>query len=147
MNLLFRRHTRRHHSQAQRRRTRWGMSVVEIMVAMMLLGTGTVAMAGLSLATARRAQANDIFTKRTALLQQQMNRLQALPYDSLIAKQGTVKVTGSFPHTRVVSVSLDPSGNRARVTVRIIPSRAPGSGETIVFDRARPAKSPLCVGC
>ena len=42
MNLLFRRHTRRHHSQAQRRRTRWGMSVVEIMVAMMLLGTGTV---------------------------------------------------------------------------------------------------------
>jgi len=123
------------------------MSIVEVMVAMMLFGTGTIAMAGLSLVVARRAQANDISTKRTALLQQQMNRLQALPYDSVLAKQGTVKVTGSFPHTRVVSVLLDQSGNRARVTVKIIPSRAPSTGETIVFDRARPTRSPLCEGC
>jgi Tfp pilus assembly protein PilV len=145
MNLTLRRRTRSHTRLAQPR-TRAGMSLVEIMVAMMLFGTVTVAMAGLSLVVARRADANDVFTKRTAVLQQQMNRLQALPYDSLVDKAGTVVVTsGPFPHTRMIS--LNTTGSRTRVTVRITPTRAPESQETIAFDRARPTTSPLCRGC
>lgn len=129
-----------------RRRARIGMSIVEVMVAMMLLGTATVAMAGMSLTVARRAQANDLATKRTALLQQQMNRLQALPYDSLASKAGTVNVlTGPLPHKRRIFISA--SGSRTRVTIQIIPTKAPTAYETIAFDRARPTTSPLCTGC
>jgi Tfp pilus assembly protein PilV len=145
MILTLRRRTRSHARQAQPR-ARAGMSIIEIMVAMMLFGTVTVAMAGLSLVVARRAEANDLFTKRTAVLQQQMNRLQALAYDSLASKAGTVVVSsGPFPHTRMIS--LNSSGSRTRVIVRITPTRSPESRETIVFDRARPTTSPLCKGC
>jgi Tfp pilus assembly protein PilV len=145
MILTLRRRTR-DYGRRTKPRTRAGMSVVEIMVAMMLFGTVTVAMAGLSLAVARRADANDVFTKRTAVLQQQMNRLQALPYDSVLAKAGSTTVTsGPFPHTRVITVS--PSGSRTRVTIQITPTRSPAAKETIVFDRARPTTSPLCKGC
>ena len=144
MNLSLRR--TRHRPVQGQPRARSGMSMVEIMVALMLFGTVTVAMAGLSLVVARRADANDVFTKRTAVLQQQMNWLQAMPYDSIVKKEGTVEVTdGPFPHTRDVTISAD--RNRTRVTVKIIPTRAPENAETISFDRARPTTSPLCVGC
>jgi Tfp pilus assembly protein PilV len=145
MNLRLRRRTERHVPQGQSR-IRAGISIVEILVALVLFGTVGVAMAGLSLVVARRAEANDLFTKRTALLQQQMNRLQALPFDSLANKAGTVVVTsGPFPHTRVISLST--TGSRTRVTVQITPTRAPDRRETIAFDRARPTTSPLCKGC
>ena len=127
-------------------RTRRGVSVLEILVALTLFGAVAVAMGGLSLVVARRAEANDVFTKRTAVLQQQMNWLQALPYDSVVTKEGTMEITdGPFPHTREVTV--EQHGTRTRVTVKITPRRAPGSVETITFDRARPTTSPLCRGC
>jgi hypothetical protein len=127
-------------------RVRAGMSVLEIIVALTLFGTVTIAMGGLSLVVARRATVNDVFTKRTATLQQQMNRLQALPYDSLVYKSGIFVVsTGAFPHKRKISLSV--IGNRTRVIIQVIPTKAPDMVETISFDRARPTTSPLCKGC
>jgi hypothetical protein len=127
-------------------RPRAGMSIVEVVVAMLLFGTVAVSMGGLSLVVARRGEANDVFAKRSAVLQQQMNRLQALPYDSLVTKVGSLSVTdASFPHTRVISMANQ--GARTRVTIRIVPTKAPSSAETISFDRARPTSSPLCTGC
>jgi hypothetical protein len=144
MNLLLSR--MRRPSARSLPRVRRGVSVVEILVALTLFGTVAVAMGGLSLVVARRADANDVFTKRTAVIQQQMNWLQALPYDSVVKKEGTTEVTdGPFPHTREVMV--EQNGTRTRVTVKITPSRAPGSVETITFDRAKPTTSPLCKGC
>lgn len=145
MSFLSHRRTRRR-SVPGAPRPRRGMSVVEILVALTLFGAVAISMGGLSLVVARRAEANDVFTKRTAVLQQQMNWLQALPYDSVVKKEGTTEITdGPFPHTREVTV--EQNGSRARVTIRITPTRAPGSVETIVFDRARPTTSPLCKGC
>jgi hypothetical protein len=129
-----------------RLRLRAGISVVETTVALALFGTVLTSMAGLSLAVAKRANAADIVTKRTGVLQQQMSRLQALPFDSLTYVGGTVQIGGeAFPHRRTVAVMT--SGNRVRVTVKIIPTRAPDQGESITFERARPSTSPLCKGC
>jgi hypothetical protein len=127
-------------------RKRSGLSIIEIVVALTLFGTVGIAMGGLSLVVAKRAEANDVFTKRTALLQQQMNWLQALPYDSVATKAGSVVVTsGPFPHTRTITVQ--PNGSRTRVIVKIVPTRAPDKAESIAFDRARPTTSPLCKEC
>lgn len=145
MNPLLNRRIR-HRVARSLPRARRGVSVLEILVALTLFGAVAMAMGGLSLVVARRAETNDVFTKRTAILQQQMNWLQALPYDSIVKKEGTTEVTdGPFPHTREVTVSQD--GSRTRVSVKITPARAPGSVETITFDRAKPTKSPLCKGC
>ena len=120
--------------------------MLETVVALTLFGTTAVGIAGLSLTVARRGAANDLVTKRTALLQQQMNWLQAIPYDSLPAKAGSVVVsTGGFPHRRAVTVT--PAGNLTRVKVQVWPLRALDKSETITFDRARPTTSPLCRGC
>ena len=144
MTLSLRRRRRATTSSSTRKRS--GLSIVEIVVALTLFGTVAIAMGGLSLVVAKRAEANDVFTKRTATLQQQMNWLQATPYDSLTLKAGKVVVTdGAFPHTR--SVSLSQIGSRTRVTIKVVPTRAPHRVETIVFDRARPTSSPLCKGC
>lgn len=127
-------------------RLRAGVSVVETVVALTLFGTTAIGIAGLSLTVAKRGAANDLVTKRTALLQQQMNWLQAIPYDSLPAKSGAVIVsTGPFPHRRAVSISV--AGNLTRVKVQVTPLRALDKSETISFDRARPTSSPLCRGC
>ncbi|MFN2565770.1 MAG: type II secretion system protein J [Gemmatimonadaceae bacterium] len=145
MNLILRRRSPSSARQGLPRR-RAGLSIVEIVVALTLFGTVTIAMAGLSLVVARRAEANDVFTKRTALLQQQMNRLQAIPYDSLADKAGSVVVkTGPFPHERKISINA--TGSRTRVVVQIIPAHAPDRAETIAFDRAKPTTSPLCKEC
>jgi Tfp pilus assembly protein PilV len=125
--------------------TRAGLSILEVMVSITLFGAATVAIAGLSFVVAKRGDGNDLFTKRTAVLQQQMNRLQALPYDSLVSKAGTVEMESPFPHTRRITISTD--GTRTRVTVQIIPTQAPASTESITFDRAIPTTSPLCTGC
>jgi Tfp pilus assembly protein PilV len=145
MNTTLR---RRFRARARRGfvRVRAGLSVLEIMVALTLFGTVTIAMGGLSLVVARRAETNDVFTKRTALLQQQMNWLQALPYDSLDAKEGTYQVTdGPFPHWR--KITLIQNGNHTRVVVQVVPANEPDAAESIAFDRAKPTNSPLCKGC
>lgn len=127
-------------------RVRVGVSVLETIVALTLFGTTAIGIAGLSLTVAKRGAANDVVIKRTALLQQQMNWLQAVPYDSLPAKAGSVVVsTGPFPHRRAVSVTV--SGSVTRVKVQVTPLRAMDKSETIAFDRARPTSSPLCRGC
>jgi type II secretory pathway pseudopilin PulG len=145
MILRLRLRNRNRAGQVQRR-ARAGMSIVEIVVALTLFGTVGLSMAGLSLVVARRAEANDLFTKRTALLQQQMNWLQALPYDSLMQKEGKFVVEdGAFPHARYVSFT--PMGSRTLVSIQVIPTRAPDNGETVEFYRAKPATSPLCSGC
>jgi Tfp pilus assembly protein PilV len=145
MGLLPRRRTRRQQRDVLPA-TRPGISLIEIMVALLLFGSVSVAMSGLSLVVARRADANDLSTKRSAALQQQMNRLQALPYDSLASKAGIVTVSdGAFPHKRRITVSS--AGSRTRVTIQIIPTKAPATSESIAFDRARPTTSPLCKGC
>jgi hypothetical protein len=140
---------RRHSTRPPRRgglRLRLGVSVVETVVALTLFGTTAIGIAGLSLTVARRGAANDLVMKRTALLQQQMNWLQAIPYDSLPAKSGAVIVsTGSFPHRRAITITA--TGNLTRVKVQVIPLRALDKSETITFDRARPTTSPLCRGC
>jgi hypothetical protein len=125
---------------------RRGVSVVETVVALTLFGATAIGIAGLSLTVARRGAANDLVTKRTALLQQQMNWLQAIPYDSLPAKAGAVIVsTGPLPHRRAITINV--TGNLTRVKVLVTPLRALDKAETITFDRARPTSSPLCRGC
>ncbi len=128
-------------------RARKGVSVVETIVALTLFGTTAIGIAGLSLTVAKRGDANDLVIKRTAVLQQQMNWLQALPYDSLTKKAGSSTIlAGGFQYNRKVTVTA--SGSRTTVTVQVTPKRWPDKSETITFDRARPAVSPLCnKGC
>lgn len=64
-------------------RIRSGFSLIEIMVAMTILVTVIGALAVLSAKTSERARLAEVLAQRNYTIVQQMNRLNALPFDSL----------------------------------------------------------------
>ena len=63
--------------------TRAGFSLIEIMVALTLLVVVIGGLSLLSAKTAERARMGEMFAQRNYTIVQQMNRYNALPYDSL----------------------------------------------------------------
>jgi Tfp pilus assembly protein PilE len=102
---------------------RRGISVVEIMVALVVLGI-VLSLAGrLSFAVNQFGRNNDLRTKRGFAMQQQANFVGALPYASLntttlpVLKNFT---TGDFSYKRRIALST--VGNATSVTITIVPN-------------------------
>jgi type II secretory pathway pseudopilin PulG len=128
-------------------RARPGVSLIEIMVAMSMLAIVLVTIAGLTLSVARTGRSNDLATRRSAVLQQQAARLGAIPYTTLqTMSSGTSTITvGGVSYTR--RLSLTQGSNRITVKVVIAPTSDYTKTDSLVFDHAYSASSPLCSGC
>ncbi|NJD11730.1 MAG: prepilin-type N-terminal cleavage/methylation domain-containing protein [Gemmatimonadetes bacterium] len=119
-----------------------GFTLIEVVVAMVILAIVLAMLASFSMGTATqlfRLSQGDV---RQALTLREVNRLAALPYDSLPAAAGCRSVTiANLAHTSCVTVT---NGTRNR-TVRIIvtPQRAGTYADTIVFQRAAPFYNPF----
>jgi prepilin-type N-terminal cleavage/methylation domain-containing protein len=99
-----------------------GFTLIEIMVALVLLSFGAVVLGKSMFLAARTAQASANTVYRTAAISTEMSRLDAVPFDSLAA--GTTCVTVStppFPHTRCTTVNNVSSKTR-QVIVVVTPS-------------------------
>lgn len=128
-------------------RTRSGLSLIEIMIAMTMLATVLVTIAKLSLDVAQMGRTNDIVARRTAVLQQQAARLGAIPYTTLqTLSSGTATITeGGVSYTR--TLTLTPGSKRITVSVKIAPTAYPTMTDSLVFDHGYSTSSPLCSGC
>lgn len=106
-----------------RSRPRAGISLVEIMVAMVVLGV-VLAFAGrLTFAVSQFGRLNDLKTKRGFAMQQQANLIGALPYTSLnttVLPPTKVFVSGDFRYTRRVALST--VGSVTRIALTIVPN-------------------------
>ena len=104
-------------------RTRRGMSLVEIIVAIALLGI-VMALAGrLSFAVTQFNRANDLRAKRGFAMQQQANFVGVLPYASLNATTLPATksfTTGSFSYQR--RIAMTSSAKTTSITITIIPN-------------------------
>jgi hypothetical protein len=99
-------------------RNREGTSLVELLVAMTLLGVVMTSLAGLTFETARRSVivAGNGFMQ--GVVTEQVNRLAALPFAQLPGAAGCVTVaTGVFPHQRCITVT---NVSNVRRDVRLI---------------------------
>lgn len=67
-----------------------GFTIVEVIVAIILLAVGALGMAGTTAFLVRQTSAADLRTERTAALVASLERIQALPYDSV--QQGSDSV-------------------------------------------------------
>jgi type II secretory pathway pseudopilin PulG len=129
-------------------RTRDGVSLIEIMVAMTLLVTVLGALSVLTTRTVKRSRDLDVGSARTFVLMQQSNRFSSLPYDSIpiYAPAGTPRVdtviTGRYKYQRMVSYIQGTTGSEYR-TVKVLlkpisdttlKSQKPDS---LVFQRAK----------
>jgi len=125
------------------RRVDAGFSLIEIMVAMTMLGVVLMSVARLNFTLARRFYALSGGGARDAVLAQQVNQFAALPFDSLKAKAGTITVNKPpLPYTRKVTVdSLSPK--LRRVTIIVTPLNPVFKPDTLVLQRTKPGNNPF----
>ena len=120
-----------------------GFTLVEIVVAMIILSVVMVTLAGLTFQTARRALNSQGIDQRQALLQQQANMMAAVPYDSLGNYTGCTTVTTPFAYTRCVTMTT-PATNMREMTVIVTPTMSgTWAPDTMKIERTKPAVNPI----
>jgi prepilin-type N-terminal cleavage/methylation domain-containing protein len=130
------------------RRRRTGFSLIEVMVALTMLALVTVSLARASTAIAVFGHRNDLIAKRTAVLQMEANKFQAVPFATL-ATWSTSNVTrtwGDFTYTRRLSI-VQQTTSRDSIKIVVVPSSATSKPDSVTFIRTKASGSPLCVGC
>ncbi len=121
---------------APRPRPRRGAGLAEIMVAMIIFAAVATSYAAVTLRYATRMKTISAGAARSAAITEYVNRLMAVPFDSLAGRAGTFTTsTGSFPNTRVITVTG--TGNRRTVTLILTPSNAAIKPDTVVLTRAK----------
>jgi prepilin-type N-terminal cleavage/methylation domain-containing protein len=131
-----------------RRRPRAAFSLIEVMVAMTVLGVIMLSLARLSVIVSVRGRGNDVQSKRNAVLQMEANKFGAMPYATLAAFSTTSqsRTAGDFTYTRRLSIT-NPSFNRLVVKIVVVPARDTLSKDSVTFDRIRAGTNALCSGC
>lgn len=110
-------------SQGLRRRDA-GFSMVEVVVAFMVLAIGVLGLAGTTALVVRQVTASDLATKRNAALMSTVERLRGMPYDSVGSGADTVgnfRVTWSTtvePRSKLVRLVTVGPGLKANVAGR-----------------------------
>ncbi|HEX6316887.1 MAG TPA: hypothetical protein VFZ73_18575 [Gemmatimonadaceae bacterium] len=118
---------------------RKGAAVLEIMVGMIILSIGLLGAAGMTVTATRRASGLATQSARDGIILQELNKLAAVPYDSLTARAGcTTSSAGTLTYTRCIDVTeiTDGAGYR-RVRLVIAPSTSWARPDTVYLNRAR----------
>lgn len=117
-------------------RPRRGAGLAEIMVAMIIFAAVATSYAAVTLRYATRMKTISAGAARSAAITEYINRLMAVPFDSLAGRAGTFTTsTGSFPNTRVISVTG--TGNQRTVTLILTPGDGAIKPDTVVLTRAK----------
>jgi len=120
-----------------------GFTLLEILVAITLLGVVLMGVARLNFVLAQRFYGLSGGAARDGILAQQVNQFAALPFDSLKAKAGTITVNKPpLPYTRKITVdSLSPK--LRRVTIIVTPLNTVFKADTLVLQRTKPGNNPF----
>jgi hypothetical protein len=115
-----------------------GVSLVETLVAITLMGLVLSGLGGLAFTASRRTVDVAARSYRHGILVQEVNRLTAWPYANLGSAAGCTTVsTGTFPHQRCISVTAI-SSTRSQVRVIVAPSQPGVAPDTVTVERTRP---------
>jgi prepilin-type N-terminal cleavage/methylation domain-containing protein len=130
-------------------KSRKGFSLIEVMVAMTMLAIVLMSLARMSLMVSLRGRDNDLFAKRTAVLQLEANKLGAIPYSTLASWSTTTTTLtlGDFTYKRRMAIA-NTGTNRYSIKVIIIPMSDTTKQDSVTLDRTKPAtNTPLCLTC
>ncbi|CAN5815831.1 hypothetical protein BH23GEM9_BH23GEM9_15270 [soil metagenome] len=126
-------------------RTREGFTIVEVLVAVILLAIILLMLGGLTFSTARHAVVNSDASTRQAISLELVNQLNALPYNQLMVGTScdTVGPTRNR-YSRCATVTAAGAGRDVVITTTPLQRQAPVS--TVSFVRASPVppQNPLC---
>jgi prepilin-type N-terminal cleavage/methylation domain-containing protein len=132
----------------QNREARKGFVIVEVIVAMVLLGVAITSLAALvwSVSASGTRTTGDAY--KNGVLMQEVNRLEGLPYDSIPAVTTSYSVSsGVYSHSRVIRVT-EPVANVKLIQVVISPTNLKFKPDSVSFTRTRARTSKvLCKTC
>ena len=125
---------------------REGFSLVEIVVAMMLLSITLLALAGLMTQVAAQGRATEVTAQRNAALVQSVNYYTALSYSALDpALAGCTAIdNGMMPYERCVDITQ--AGATRTVKIKITPRNGAFRPDSAVFERTALPVNPFNVG-
>jgi prepilin-type N-terminal cleavage/methylation domain-containing protein len=128
---------------------RKGFSVVEVIVAMVLLGIAVSSLAALTYSVSQSSMIATGNAYRNGVLMQEVNRLEMSPYDSVRTGTTTQTVSGQpYPHTTVITVTEPTLNVLKNVKVIITPTQARFKPDTAIFIRTKARTSrALCTDC
>lgn len=138
------------HGSTCAQRARRGLSLIEIMVAVMILGITMTFVGHISTGIAQSNRKSDIISKRTFAMQQQASVVGALPFSSLTTAilPATKDFTlGDFTYTRRISLTTagsTSSGQTAVIIITIVPQTGIASDTLMKESLTMYRSSPLC---
>jgi prepilin-type N-terminal cleavage/methylation domain-containing protein len=126
-----------------------GFSVVEVLVAMVLLAIAVSSLAALTYSVSQNGMIATGNAYRNGVLMQEVNRLEGIPYDSVKTGTTTTVVSGAtYPHTTVITVAEPAVGVIKNITVIITPTQARLRADTATFIRTKARTTKvLCTDC
>ena len=124
-------------------RLRTGAGLIEIMLAMIIFALVATSYAAVTLRYATRMKTISAGAARSAALTEYVNRLMAVPFDSLSNRAGTfTTTTGAFRNSRVITVTG--SGTTRIVTLLLTPTNTAIKPDTVILTRVKASTtSPL----
>jgi len=131
-------------------RPRRGLSLIEVMVAVMILGITMTFVGHISTGIATSNRKSDLIAKRTFAMQQQANIVGALPFASLTSTilPPTKSFTlGDFSYTRRISLTTTGNasiGQTATIAITIVPQTSIASDTLLKETLTMYRSSPLC---
>jgi prepilin-type N-terminal cleavage/methylation domain-containing protein len=129
--------------------SRKGFVLVEVIVAMVLLAVAVSSLAALTYSVSKSGMLATGNAYRNGVLMYEVNRYEGLPYDSVHVGSSSVSVsTGTYPHTRVITVTEPVASVVKSVTVVITPTNPRFKPDTVSFVRTKARTSKvLCSTC
>lgn len=120
-----------------------GFTLIESVVAIVLLSVCALALGGLLARSSRMAVASAQTIHGTAALSTEVARLNALPFAQLPAAGETCTTVTSapFPHTRCTQLT-DVSATVKQLRVRVSPASPDVRSDTVTFRRSLPGGNP-----
>ncbi len=116
-------------------RKRGGFVLLEVIVAMIILSIVLSSLAALMFRVSRGAFLSTGGAYRNGVLLQEVNRLEALPYDSLALGTTTSSVSAlPYPHTTQITIT-NPATNQKLVKILITPTNALYRRDSVLFIR------------
>jgi prepilin-type N-terminal cleavage/methylation domain-containing protein len=121
--------------EGSRARVRRGLTLVEVMAAVVVLGVSATGLAAMTFWVGQRSFVAGGASSRAAALVEHADRLASLPFDSLPGRVGCKTVTDTaYPYTRCVSL-VDVAPGQRQLTLVLTPTSSKLRPDTLVFER------------